>query len=74
MSVCRSPVRRALLQGGGPAGPALFGPPVAVSLDAVVCDSNLQGAGPGFAPDPGMVDLMGFEPTTSAMRVPRSPN
>jgi len=57
MSVCRSPVRRALLQGGGPAGPALFGPPVAVSLDAVVCDSNLQGAGPGFAPDPGMVDL-----------------
>lgn len=61
-------------KGEGQLEVSLFAHPVALSPDRIDYDSALHGAGRCFVPESEMVDLMGFEPTTSAMRVPRSPN
>lgn len=61
-------------KGEGQLEVSLWAHPVALSPDAIDYDSALHGAGRCFVPESDMVDLMGFEPTTSAMRVPRSPN
>ena len=60
-------------KGEGQLEVALFPTPVAMAPD-VEFEDGVNGSGRRFAGESQMVDLMGFEPTTSAMRVQRSPS